>query len=153
MSDRSDVQQPRVDALPLGAPFDARRAVLGLSAFGAFGVGLSALYATTGVGLPCPLRTLTGWDCPLCGGTRLGSALLHGDVAGAFVANPLVLVGLALLTVLGVLWTVEALGGPRIRPPAGVRSALRHLTPTTWTVLALALGVGYAVARTLWFPV
>ncbi|MGI8458615.1 MAG: DUF2752 domain-containing protein [Propionibacteriaceae bacterium] len=139
--------------VPASAPFEVRRALLGLGAFGAVGVSVSTIYATTGVGLPCPLRTLTGWDCPLCGGTRLGSALLHGDVEAAFVANPLVLIGLGVLVVLGGLWIVEAIGGPRFRPPARVQTVSRRLSPTTWTALALGLGLGYAVARNLWFPV
>ena len=47
-------------------------------------LALSALFATTGFGLPCPFLALTGWQCPLCGGTRMGSALLHGDLVSAF---------------------------------------------------------------------
>jgi hypothetical protein len=133
-------------------PFDPRTAVLGLGAFGAFGLGLSVLYARTGLGLPCPLRALTGWDCPLCGGTRLGGALLHGDVAAAFAANPLVLVGLVVLTALGVTWLVEALGGPAVRPPAPVAALVRRVSPAGWTAILLGAAVVYAVARNLWFP-
>ncbi|MGI3784564.1 MAG: DUF2752 domain-containing protein, partial [Janthinobacterium lividum] len=101
--------------------FRARSALRPLVGFFAAGLGLSALYATTGVGVSCPFRAVTGWDCPLCGGTRMGSALLHGDVAEAFAFNPVALVVVALLGVLGVLWVVEALGGPAVRPPAGLR--------------------------------
>ena len=75
------------------------------------------------MGVGCPFRIVTGWDCPLCGGTRMGSALLHGDVATAFAFNPLALIGIALLGVVGVLWVVEALGGPA-RPAAGRRASV-----------------------------
>ena len=68
-----------------------------VGAFFAGGLALSALYATTGVGLPCPFRAVTGWDCPLCGGTRMGDALLHGDVLAAFGYNPLALIGLLIV--------------------------------------------------------
>ena len=98
-------------------PFRATRAAGYVGVFFAGGLALSALYATTGLGLPCPFRLLTGWDCPLCGGTRMGEALLHGDVPAAFGFNPLALVGLVILGVLGVLWTVEAVGGPAFRLP------------------------------------
>jgi hypothetical protein len=105
----------------------------------AYGVTLSALYAATGRGLPCPFRMLTGWQCPLCGGTRLGAALLHGDVPAAFADNPVVLIGLAVATVLGVLWTVEALGGPALRPPERVARALHRIRLNTWLVSGLLL--------------
>ena len=147
------VCSPRGPAARTLEPFDPRRGLLALGAFGASGIAISALYATTGVGFPCPLHTMTGWDCPLCGGTRLGAALLHGDVEAAFAANPAVLIGLGVLTVLGGLWVVEAAGGPRWRPPARVRRATARMSPTGWVALLLGLAVVYAAARTLWFPV
>src|SRR5829696_4463680 len=81
------------------------------------GVALTMAYATTGIGLPCPFLALTGWRCPLCGGARMGSALLHGDLAAALSANPVVFVGAVIVIVLSVLWTVELLGGPAVRSP------------------------------------
>ena len=48
----------------------------------------------------CPLHSLTGLDCPFCGGLRGTSALLHGDIATALDHNvllPVYLVGLAVL--------------------------------------------------------
>ena len=82
-------------------PFRAGRAAGFVGAFFAGGLVLSALYATTGFGLPCPFRAITGWDCPLCGGTRMGSALLHGDLQAAFLCNPLALISLLVLGLLG----------------------------------------------------
>jgi len=40
---------------------------------------------------PCPLRALTGLECPLCGATRMTYELLHGDPAAAFALNPVLL--------------------------------------------------------------
>jgi len=37
----------------------------------------------------CTLRRTTGWPCPGCGLTRVADRLSHGNVAGAFEANPL----------------------------------------------------------------
>lgn len=120
-----------------------------LVGFFAGGLGLSALYATTGLGLGCPFRAVTGWDCPLCGGTRMGSALLHGDVATAFALNPLALVGIAVLGLLGVLWVVEALGGPAVRPPLGLRRRVARTSPQQRLAVLGALAVVYTVLRNL----
>lgn len=36
----------------------------------------------------CAFRQLTGRPCPLCGGTRACAALVEGDIAAAWLANP-----------------------------------------------------------------
>jgi hypothetical protein len=74
---------------------------------------------------PCPLKTITGIPCPLCGMTRGVTSLVHGDVAHALLMNPgaFLAIGIALVlllqwrrkkvvvpvwvlvTLLGVLWT------------------------------------------------
>ena len=113
------------------------------------GLALSALFATTGVGLPCPFLVLTGWQCPLCGGTRMGSALLHGDLASAFVANPAALVAVVVLVLLTLAWTVELLGGPAVRPPRALARRLRRVPAWVWLVLGGAAAVTYAVLRNL----
>ncbi|KUH94214.1 hypothetical protein AU189_04385 [Mycolicibacterium acapulense] len=45
----------------------------------------------------CPFKTLTGLDCPACGGLRMTHDLLHGDLAAAVMDNLYLLVGLPLL--------------------------------------------------------
>jgi hypothetical protein len=129
--------------------FRATRAAGYVGAFFAGGLALSALYATSGLGLPCPFRLLTGWDCPLCGGTRMGDALLHGDVPAAFGFNPLALVGLVILGVLGVVWTVEALGGPAFRLPRPLSERLRRVHPMQWLVIGLLVALICTIARNL----
>jgi|SRR5215471_21825957 len=39
-------------------------------------------------GLPCPLRTLTGVPCPMCGMTTSVEATAHGHLGSALLANP-----------------------------------------------------------------
>ena len=36
----------------------------------------------------CPLHSLTGLDCPACGGLRAAHLLLHAQVRAAFALNP-----------------------------------------------------------------
>lgn len=129
--------------------FRAAVGVKWLGAFGAFGVSVSALYATTGIGFPCPLRTVTGWDCPLCGGTRLGESLLHGQLGAAFGHNPAVFLLLIVLTGLGVLWLVETAGGPALRPPQHVVRLVRRIPPKAWGVIIIVAAVGDTLARNL----
>ena len=130
-------------------PFNPVRALKDLGIFVGFGLAVSGLYATTGIGFPCPFRTVTGWECPLCGGTRLGSSLLHGHLRQAFDYNPVIFIGLIVITILGGLWIVEALGGPKMRPPRRIAERLVRVHPTTWTILIVAFAVAFTVARNL----
>jgi len=50
------------------------------------GVGLPLLPHNPG--LPCPLRTLTGIPCPMCGMTTAVKAVLAGHVQTSVAANP-----------------------------------------------------------------
>ena len=129
--------------------FRASSGLAWLTGYAAFGIGVSALYATTGVGFPCPFRELTGWECPFCGGTRLGTALLRGDVGAAFAYNPVIFVSLVLGVVVGAFWLLETLGGPKVRPPQRVREAAGRVRPTTWWVVAGVLAATYIVLRNL----
>ncbi|MFT3971673.1 MAG: DUF2752 domain-containing protein [Micropruina sp.] len=124
--------------------FDARRGLRALGIFGAVGLGLSGLAATTGLGIACPWRALTGTLCPLCGGTHVGMALLRGDLAGAWAANQFVVGGVVVLVLLGLLWTIEALGGPAVRPPRSMRGR-----PGLWWVVIGAVAVVFAAVRNL----
>jgi hypothetical protein len=138
-----------VTAADAQLPFRASTGLAYLGGFFAYGLGLSALYAMAGVGLPCPFRWVTGWECPLCGATRMGSSLLLLDPAAAWAFNPVVLVGLVLLVLLGVTWTVEVLGGPRLRPPRWIGTRLRDTSPLRWLVIGLSGAVTYTLLRNL----
>ena len=67
--------------------------------------GVGAVYAVFAArfgGLPCPIRALAGLKCPGCGVTTLLLCLLRGDWAGAFAANPFLLLTSPLLA--AILW-------------------------------------------------
>lgn len=48
-------------------------------------------FLRTGIGIPCPIRLVTGFKCPGCGVTHMCAALLRLDISAAFAANPMIL--------------------------------------------------------------
>ncbi|MDT0265925.1 DUF2752 domain-containing protein [Streptomyces sp. DSM 44915] len=88
----------------------------------------------------CPVHWATGLLCPACGGTRMSYDLLHLDLPGAFVANPVLLtLGVPLGLYLSGRWLAAGLRGERYRP--------RFSTAGSAAVLAVA-GL-WMVARNL----
>ena len=58
--------------------------------------GLALLFALTcflsmrfHIPVPCAFKLITGLDCPSCGVTRMGIAMMHGDLPLAFRYNQL----------------------------------------------------------------
>ena len=89
----------------------------------------------------CVLREHTGWPCPGCGLTRVAVRVAHGDVAGAFDANPLGTVaalGFAACAVLAVLQLAFRLPLPLVSLNA------REARATRLAVFS-ALAVNYVV--------
>lgn len=65
-------------------------------------VGLIILYGifdpTTSIVAPkCLFKTLTGYDCPSCGGQRALHALLNGEIGRAFTLNPFLFIAAPLI--------------------------------------------------------
>lgn len=58
----------------------------------------------------CPLKHLTGLDCPGCGLTRSVYSLFHGDILAAISHNLLVLFVVPWLVMALVRWTAQRLG-------------------------------------------
>lgn len=102
-------------------------------------LGLGVVWLAAWLRLPgpvCLLRKLTGWPCPLCGGTRALRALAHGDWATALWTSPLaVLLGLAL----GVcwLWQLAALAG--VAPSSRLPTVPRPWRPSLLWLLLVAI--------------
>ena len=91
----------------------------------------------------CPVRRFLGLHCPGCGGTRMVLRLLRLDLAGAFQANPLLLViSPVILGLLGVRTVRYVKTGEKTTPRWENR---------VWVALAVLL-VLYGVLRNLpWF--
>ena len=63
----------------------------------------------------CPLKALTGLDCPGCGGLRAVHSLTHGDLAGAVNHNLLaVTLFIPAIAVWWLLWARREWRGPEV---------------------------------------
>ncbi len=74
-----------------------RRLLTGLLGMAAVGAGYTLWVNLTHLSIPCPFHAVTGLWCPGCGVTRMCLALLRLDIAGAWQANPVLLLLLPLL--------------------------------------------------------
>lgn len=119
-------------APPAGSP-------TGWIAVGAAGIGATVL-AGRALGQrlpPCLLRSHTGVPCPMCGFTRLGIHLLHGDLAPAVRVD---LPGVAALLLVVVLAVGQLMA---------VRSGGQTWIRSRWVPATLALAVAGHWALTL----
>lgn len=64
-------------------PADMRGAAIAMLA-----AGVALPFLPGHAALPCPLRTLTGVPCPLCGMTTSVEGTVHGHLLSALQANP-----------------------------------------------------------------
>ena len=84
-----------------------RRLLTAGGALLALGLGYALWIRFTGLGVPCPFHAVTGWLCPGCGVTRMCLALFRWDWPAAWNANPVLLMTLPVLAVLGVRLAVR----------------------------------------------
>jgi hypothetical protein len=114
---------------------------VGLAA--AAGAGVLALVDADSTSIPlCPLKALTGLDCPMCGALRAVSALTRLRVSEAFDHNLLFTAAVPLLVVGWVYWLVTSARGDGRRP-----------LPAWATITAVVVLVAFAVVRNLpFFP-
>ncbi len=54
------------------------------------GLAYYIIVSITGFGIPCMIRTVTGFQCPGCGITRMCSALIGLDFKAAFEYHPVI---------------------------------------------------------------
>jgi len=82
--------------------------------------GLVMALLPVGAGIPCPLRTITGVPCPLCGMQTSVKATLAGDLGRAAAANPAGLV----VVLVAVVLLVARPATVRLPPPPVVVAAM-----------------------------
>ncbi len=136
-----DLAPPPTAAPPgfaVSRPWTAPVTVGALAVVGTAGL---AVVDPTSTHVPlCPLRALTGLDCPLCGSLRAVHSLTRADVVQALDHNLLFTASVPLLTLLWVWWLVRATG-PDARPGLPL--------PPRAGPAVLAIGLAFAVARNL----
>jgi hypothetical protein len=90
----------------------------------------------SGMSLPsCPVKALTGLDCPGCGATRAGASLLRGDIAAALDHHALLVLGPALIA---LLWLLS-------RKVPALRSLWIKVTSRSALTAGLVIGVFWAL--------
>ena len=89
---------------------------------------------------PCPLKLLTGLDCPFCGSLRATHELMHGNLPVAIDLNALtVFVILPVTMALLIAWTVQRWRGKRF-----------EVDTPRWLSVAMVVGVlAFTVVRNL----
>lgn len=112
-----------------------RRLLGGSGALLAAGLAYALWGIRTGLVLPCPFRLITGLLCPGCGVTRLCLALLRGDLAGAWQADPALLLLLPALVLLAIRLSVRYVREGEAMPQGWERVLV-------WVLLALLLAWG-----------
>ena len=95
-----------------------------------------ALHQATGAQLYCPLRSLTGIPCPLCGMTRAATSLAAGDLHASLAFNPFLLPLAVATAVMSVVMLGRALGLVPDARPMSARAT--RLTTLACSLLVLA---------------
>ena len=61
------------------------------------GLAYYVFVSLTNVGIPCPVRLITGLQCPGCGISRMLMSLVRLDLKAAFQYNPVVLLTMPII--------------------------------------------------------
>ncbi len=101
----------------------------------------------------CPLRALTGLDCPFCGGLRGTYALMHGDVATALDHNLLLplFLGVAVLLA-GRAWVRAGRPSGNAERTAGNPRSVAGAPVALWWALAALTALFFVMRNLPWFP-
>jgi len=83
---------------------------------------------------PCPLRTVTGIPCPMCGMTRGVTSLVNGDFVHALLMNPASYLAVAIALLLFAQWRTR-----RVVIPIWVIAVVLGLM-WTWQLFKYASG-------------
>ena len=114
-------------------------------------IGATAYLATVDPNSPghypvCPLKALTGIDCPACGGLRCVHDLTHGDIVGALDQNLLVVILLPIIVVLLAVFLLRRWTGRTKELTDAVVQRQKYIVFTL-----IAVGIVFSVVRNLPF--
>lgn len=114
-----------------------RRLLTRVGALLAAGLGYALWVRLTGLSVPCPIRAATGRLCPGCGVTRMCLALLRWDWAAAWNANPVLLLMLPVLALLGIRLSVRYVREGTVIGPKGESALIWAMAAllTVWGVV------------------
>lgn len=130
-------------------PINGRSRLAWLSLVGGTAATLGGIYVVTGWGVPCPFLAVTGWRCPICGSSRMGEALLGGDLAAAWGWNPFVMFLGAIMGGVWV-WTLVRLVQRRPVNLPGLFGVFDRLSPSVLLFVILVPAILFMAVRNLW---
>ena len=93
------------------------RPVSRFAALGAAALGLAAVHLPGRPHTLCMFRAVTGLPCPLCGGTTAAVRVGQGRLGAALAANPVVVLGAAVLVLVSTEYGRRAVRSWRALPP------------------------------------
>ena len=82
---------------------------------GCLGIAVAGMMIPFPVYPPCPLLSITGVPCPMCGMTRSVRSLMHGDLAASVRYQPFGMIAALVGAAIILMWAV-----PRTRRIASV---------------------------------
>lgn len=106
----------------------------------------------------CPLKYVTGIDCPACGGLRCVHALMNGDIGAAMDQNLLAVFVLPLIAIWAVFALVAKWRGDEpgevgssadTTPPAGAAAVNRAAAMRVLIIALIAFAVVFTVVRNI----
>lgn len=118
--------------------FSKQNLLIGLSAIPGGVVFLLAYFKLADFGDTCVVHRLTGYWCPLCGGTRATRELLQGHFHTALSYNPFALVTLAVIAYLAARWLYGFWKG-ELRTVISAKEAISYA----------AVATGFGIVRNL----
>ena len=98
------------------------------------GIAYSILVMLTGIGIPGLFYTVTGWQCPACGISRMLLSLMRLDFIGAYSYNQFLFINLPVI-LLCLIWS-------DIKYVRTGDGSLGRLNIVLWIEIALALIFG-----------
>lgn len=89
----------------------------------------------------CPVRSITGFPCPGCGGTRAAKLLCTGDLLGAILLNPLAVVFCAVCPILLIAYWIDCMRGT---------SLVNNIIGKPWSKRSTAIAVVLLIVNWIW---